>query len=136
MKTLEKTVIKNVNATQERIFNQILRWDMTREKEYLKNKQGYIDSDYLNQMELEYKKFVFLMTLYTDKVLPISENIDDMWHIHVLNTKRYAKFCVEATERLIHHNPTVNEQENLDLMPQYIGNTLPSFMKKHFWQNQ
>jgi len=31
--------------------------------------------------------------------------VDEMWHLHVLDTKRYQRQCLQAFDRVIHHDP-------------------------------
>lgn len=121
------------NGTEEQkaLFLKILSLDLEREKQYLANRQGFLDDGYLDEMEIEYKKFMFLLSTYNDLCIPISEEIDDLWHTHVLHTKNYSEFCLNICGKFIHHNPTMSDEENLQLMPFYQNNTLVLYAK-HF----
>jgi hypothetical protein len=120
------------------MFERILAWDMEREKAYCANRLGYHRKKHLDEMELEYKKFIFLVLFHHDTVIPISEKVDDLWHAHVLHTRHYAAFC-KMLGRQIHHNPTITDDENIALMPAYEKNTLPLYRRyfgeppKDFW---
>lgn len=54
----------------------------------------------------EYKCFLELMRLYPDKIFSPSQEVDEVWHAHILHTLLYAKQCQEIFGRFIHHNPT------------------------------
>jgi hypothetical protein len=54
----------------------------------------------------EYKKFMFLVCV-TNRSLTPSEEVDQVWHLHLLYTRSYWKeFCGEVLKREIHHGPT------------------------------
>lgn len=55
---------------------------------------------------LEYKKFMFLQTV-TDHSLTPSDQVDQVWHLHLLYTHSYwTDFCGNVLKRQIHHGPT------------------------------
>ena len=54
-----------------------------------------------------YKNFLFLISKYGDQYpdLPPSEEIDEFWHNHILDTKRYAEDSMLIFGRFLHHYP-------------------------------
>lgn len=54
----------------------------------------------------EYKCFLELMRLYPEKLFAPSQDVDEVWHAHILHTMLYAKQCQEVFGRFIHHNPS------------------------------
>ncbi|WP_224994306.1 hypothetical protein [Cesiribacter sp. SM1] len=60
----------------------------------------------------EYKKFMFLICL-ADHPLTPSDQVDQVWHLHLLYTRSYwEEFCGEILARKVHHGPTKGgEQE-------------------------
>jgi hypothetical protein len=48
-----------------------------------------------------------------DVLLVPSEDIDEVWHAHVLNTARYQDDCETIFGRFQHHFPTVGESEEV-----------------------
>lgn len=55
---------------------------------------------------LEYKKFIFLVCI-SDQPLTPSDQVDQVWHLHLLYTQSYWKdFCGVVLEKEIHHGPT------------------------------
>ncbi|HRE78071.1 MAG TPA: hypothetical protein PLL09_09630 [Flavobacterium sp.] len=55
---------------------------------------------------LEYKKFIFLLTISNHPLTP-SDQVDQVWHLHLLYTQSYwDDFCENTLNRKIHHGPT------------------------------
>jgi hypothetical protein len=54
----------------------------------------------------EYKRFMFLICVYDQSHTP-SEEVDQVWHLHLLYTQSYwEEFCDVVLKRKIHHGPT------------------------------
>ncbi len=54
----------------------------------------------------EYKKFMFLLCV-SNKPLTPSDEIDQVWHLHLLYTREYWDvFCPKILQQIIHHTPT------------------------------
>jgi len=54
---------------------------------------GWRELDTLKTCEY-YKNYLYLLIKYGDHFkLPPSEDIDDFWHNHILDTKAYLDFC-------------------------------------------
>ena len=52
----------------------------------------------------EYRKFMTLMIL--DNAFEMfSAEVDEVWHAHILLTRRYAEFCQAVRGSFIHHEP-------------------------------
>lgn len=60
----------------------------------------------------EYKQFLALMHWNPEAVLVPSEDIDDVWHMHVLNTARYQSDCEMIFGCIQHHFPSTGESED------------------------
>lgn len=59
----------------------------------------------------EYKRFMFLLCV-TDHPLTPSDEVDQVWHLHLLYTRSYwIDFCQHTLERPIHHGPTRGGQQ-------------------------
>ena len=60
-----------------------------------------------NAVEVEYKRFLFLMKAHpTEQTVPTVE-IDTFWHYHILDTMKYAADCEAAFGYFLHHDPAV-----------------------------
>lgn len=54
----------------------------------------------------EYKKFIFMLCI-ADHPLTPSDQVDQVWHLHLLYTQSYwTDFCQNLIGRQIHHGPT------------------------------
>ena len=51
----------------------------------------------------EYKKFAFLALVSASEITP-SEQIDEVWHLHILHTRDYGIFA-KSCGRFLHHSP-------------------------------
>ena len=62
--------------------------------------------EYATRTISEYKKFIFLLTLANHPLTP-SDQVDQVWHLHLLYTQSYWEdFCKNTIKRNIHHGPT------------------------------
>lgn len=62
--------------------------------------------EYCIRVILEYKKFIFLLTIANHPLTP-SDQVDQVWHLHLLYTQSYWEdFCENVIKRKIHHGPT------------------------------
>ena len=67
-------------------------------------------------MAKEYKQFLYLVATNPNKsVVPWTQELDDFWHQHILDTKKYHDDCYEIFGRIIHHDPntTLNPDKHL-----------------------
>lgn len=54
----------------------------------------------------EYKKFIFLICI-ADHPLTPSDQVDQVWHLHLIYTQSYwTDLCKNTIQREIHHGPT------------------------------
>lgn len=52
-----------------------------------------------------YRNYLYLLAKYPDKSLPPSEDVDEFWHMHILDTQKYRADCDAMFGRYIDHNP-------------------------------
>lgn len=106
------------------IRDAVFRWDLTNVKRRMV-KLGY-KSDRIDELETEYKKFI-LCNVALNNPCPISPEVDEMWHAHILFTRDYAAFCSAIRPGFfIHHQPTMSAEEVGRLMTAYKEKTLPA----------
>lgn len=60
-------------------------------------------NEYTIKLMTEYERFMILRANF-DNISP-SDNIDKLWHFHILSTQKYAEYCINKFGRIIHHNP-------------------------------
>jgi hypothetical protein len=61
-----------------------------------------------------YKEWLVLQVLYEDLSFAPSELVDEFWHIHILDTRKYLSDCNTIKGEMIHHYPYfgLTDQEN------------------------
>ncbi len=75
----------------------------------------------------EYKKFMFLLCV-SDHPLTPSDQVDQVWHLHLLYTESYwNEFCGEILKRPIHHGPTKGGKSEGDKFINYYEKTLEQY---------
>lgn len=56
-----------------------------------------------------YRNFLILKLKYPDiTILPPSDDIDEFWHMHILDTKNYQIQCYEIFGQYLNHNPFID----------------------------
>jgi hypothetical protein len=59
----------------------------------------------LDEAEEAYRRFLVLNLLYPEEQLAVNAMLDDYWHAHILDTKKYAADCEHIFGSLLHHYP-------------------------------
>jgi hypothetical protein len=57
------------------------------------------------ETEEAYRRFLALNLLYPNKNLAVTRLLDDYWHNHILDTRKYAADCEKVFGKLLHHYP-------------------------------
>lgn len=80
-----------------------------------------------------YKQWLTLQVLYEDLSFAPSELIDEFWHVHILDTRKYMSDCNSIKGEYIHHYPYfgITEQENEEVLEKGFDLTKKLF-KTHF----
>ena len=64
----------------------------------------------IDRVEKEYRQFLYLIAANPgETIVPWSEALDDLWHEHILDTKKYAADCDAVFGKFIHHNPHLDK---------------------------
>lgn len=99
-----------MNQNQQELWNKIERFSLdcpTATQPFsarLARENGW-SRDYAERVIFEYKRFIFLGCAAGHGVSP-SEDVDQVWHLHLAYTKSYWKeFCGETLGREFHHVP-------------------------------
>jgi len=66
--------------------------------------RGWLADDAEETCKL-YRNFLLLKKKYPQAALPPSEDIDEFWHNHILDTEAYEKDCSLIFGSLLHHYP-------------------------------
>ncbi|GMH97444.1 hypothetical protein TrVE_jg3241 [Triparma verrucosa] len=103
-------------------------------------KEGW-DDDYAQLVLDEYIKFFYLASLPTKVHLVPSHDVDEIWHQHILTTKKYQKDCERLVGKFVHHNPSFTLEEREKLPP--LFDKMKAAYEVHFgrmpenvWQNK
>ena len=57
-------------------------------------------------------KFLMLAAQYSDSQITPSARVDMAWHEFILFTRTYESFCTQHFGRMIHHEPSNDQQKN------------------------
>jgi len=88
----------------------------------------------------EYKRFLLLKLRYPGLEFAPSSFVDEVWHMHILDTRQYMKDCERLFGRYIHHMPsfgTGEEEENelgatyketLEVYEKVFGESAPTYV--------
>ena len=66
--------------------------------------QGW-SREYVDRMELAYKRFLTLLATHPEETLAPSKDVDKFWHGHILDTLKYARDCDAVFGCFLHHFP-------------------------------
>lgn len=78
-----------------------------------------------NIIEKWYKRFLMMHVKYPGQSMIPNDFIDDFWHEHILDTRKYAKDCNLVFGEFMHHNPSYGQKDrsriekDFELMNQY-----------------
>jgi hypothetical protein len=61
-------------------------------------------------MEIEYRRFLYLMQAFPQEQLAPTVDVDTFWHYHILDTMKYAADCQQAFGAFLHHFPYLGLQ--------------------------
>lgn len=122
-------------ADFESVRSRIDALDLEPIKFKLVKEYGYAVGD-VNTLEKWYRRFLFLTFKHRTRPIVVSEAIDNFWHQHILDTRKYAEDCSAAFGEFLHHFPYFGlrgdedlralraaYQETLELMRAEFGET-------------
>jgi hypothetical protein len=88
------------------------------------------DREFTELAIYEYKKFMFLRSLFPDKNFLPSVHVDTVWHLHLLYTVGYQRFCREALDTdFIHHDPSKGGVEEKEAEQKAYSETLAAYVE-------
>lgn len=58
-----------------------------------------------DRMEIAYKRYLTLHAKYPDQMLAPDQDVDRFWHLHILDTRKYAADCEAVFGYFLHHFP-------------------------------
>jgi hypothetical protein len=66
---------------------------------------GAMSSEAVERAEAGYRQFLKLAAKYPDVPVVPGEAVDEFWHMHILDTRRYAADCERIFGHILHHDP-------------------------------
>ena len=60
---------------------------------------------YADRMEVAYKRYLMLHAKHPDLTLAPEQDVDRFWHMHILDTRKYAADCETTFGYFLHHFP-------------------------------
>ncbi|MDB6000426.1 MAG: hypothetical protein JWP52_2125, partial [Rhizobacter sp.] len=99
------------HSTQAKTLDQtiaaILALDMTPIKfKATRQEDGYgWTAEHADKMELGYKRYLILHAKHPEMTLAPEQDIDRFWHMHILDTRKYAADCEATFGHFLHHFP-------------------------------
>ncbi|AYV80042.1 MAG: hypothetical protein Gaeavirus6_17 [Gaeavirus sp.] len=82
---------------------------------------------YAKQVAFEYNRFLELRSINSN--LSPSDDIDRLWHLHLLNPILYYDYCATLYHKIIDHNPT--DSFNQHARQQRLQNTITEYLKNY-----
>jgi hypothetical protein len=61
----------------------------------------------VNAVEVEYRRFLYLMKMFPNEATAPLEDVDTFWHYHILDTIKYADDCQQLFGYFLHHFPYI-----------------------------
>ncbi len=101
----------------------IFSWDFSRVKNLL-TRDDKLDPAEADARIEEYRKYMAINATFNTSH-PVSKEVDDVWHAHVLDTVDYARFSERVFGRFLHHLPIFDEDGQKKLVIDYAAKTLP-----------
>jgi hypothetical protein len=84
--------------------------DLTNLKIKLQTQNGWT-RDKSETAEMWYKRFLILRLKYPDVELVPNKEIDEIWHLHILDTKKYSNDCLDIFGTFFHHSPSYGKRK-------------------------
>jgi hypothetical protein len=72
---------------------------------------------YADSIEVAYKNYLTMLVKYQDEAenIVLSEDVDEFWHTHILQTIKYTEDCESVFGRYLHHTPHIGEITKKDM---------------------
>jgi len=99
-------------------------------------------AEYADKMEVAYKRYLILHAKYPEMTLAPEQDIDRFWHMHILDTRKYAADCEATFGHFLHHFPYLGLRGEADaealqaaflkmqhLYAQEFGEAMPSLQR-------
>ncbi|EGQ9271268.1 radical SAM protein [Vibrio parahaemolyticus] len=92
------------------VYKKIMFFDLSIPKSRFAANSRY--GNYSNDLEIEFKRFLYLNYKNPGVQLAPSPMVDEFWHFSILDTKTYQKLCMEIFGKLLHHDVDIPSSNN------------------------
>jgi hypothetical protein len=99
--------VANPSKTLDATIRAILALDLAPIKFKLCRKEdghGW-SAEHADKMEIAYRRYLILHAKYPEMTLAPEQDIDRFWHMHILDTRKYAADCDATFGHFLHHFP-------------------------------
>ncbi len=124
-----------MNYKEQKLWGEILEFELDDDEavltfsDRLAKENGWSKAFALRAID-EYKKFMFLISCTSEPLSP-SEDVDQVWHLHLLYTRSYWKeFCDGVLKREVHHGPTRGGPDENEKFENWYARTLKHYREK------
>jgi len=116
----------------ERIMERVSKVDFTPHGYKLQREYGWSEEKINHAIKI-YREWLVLQVFYEALSFAPSELIDELWHVHILDTRKYMSDCISVKGEFIHHYPYfgITDQENEVVLESGFALTKKLYMK-HF----
>lgn len=90
-------------VTNERPFPPTLEFAAILKKQVAKKNPDWSD-ERIEEAMTAYVSFLWFCSLSRDDRSP-APDVDEVWHVHILNTPEYVAFCMDYFGHYLHHRP-------------------------------
>src|ERR1700733_6211525 len=111
---------------REQVGKMALEWDLSQPIAYLVQRRG-MKPGYVEEMALEYRRFMSIVAQNPGREFAISEQADTMWHTHILFSQDYVNMSEALCGAYMHHFPLLNEADREALLPNYRLGTMVEY---------
>jgi len=72
--------------------------------------------EYADSIESAYRTYLTMLVKYPENAedILLSKDVDEFWHTHILQTRKYSDDCQKAFGNFLHHEPHVGERTPAD----------------------
>ncbi len=102
--------LSKITAKFGQEYNTVL--DMPEQVLYIRSTLGENANGISKELETEFKKLVTLILIDPSKPVAPSRPVDMYWHLFMLDTVEYRKFCDEVVGRFLDHAPSTKETKH------------------------
>jgi len=134
----ELPISRALSAEEKRCIDLISTYDLSPIREKIV-KDNALPESIVDEAILEYRKYMILLRIGFQELTMCSQEVDEVWHAHILFTQSYAKFCRQAFGGFVHHDPIINlipVAELHDVTEAFFGAYREMFGKpSQLWRN-